>query len=56
MVVTDFVLVHGAATVPSVYDAVVAALRLAAPGSAVDVPLRPSSGDLATELRALGDV
>jgi pimeloyl-ACP methyl ester carboxylesterase len=48
-----FALIHGAATKPSVYDAVVDAITRAHPAADVVVPARDSSGDLDTELAAL---
>ena len=48
-----FAMIHGAATRPSVYDAVVHALTRAVPAVDVVTPARPSSGDLDTELATL---
>ncbi|MDQ1715015.1 MAG: hypothetical protein QOC60_960, partial [Frankiaceae bacterium] len=48
-----FALIHGAATKPSVYDAVVDAITRAHPAAAVVVPARESSGDLGAELAGL---
>lgn len=51
------VLVHGAATTPAVWDRLVPLLRAAGlGGEQVVVPERPSSGDLATEIRSLAEV
>jgi pimeloyl-ACP methyl ester carboxylesterase len=46
-------LVHGAATTARIWDAVAGALRALMPAALVEVPERPASGSLDTEIEAL---
>lgn len=57
MATARVLLVHGAATTPAVWDRLIPLLRRPdAGGLEIVAPLRPSSGDLATEIAALADM